>query len=774
MRTIRNWVADLAFGVRLSVGGGRTPWGRLTLTAVGIGLGVAVLLLASSVQQLDGERRARQEARGGQVYVQDPAEAAGAAVLVAERMDEFRGQPVLGVVVDPQRPGAPHPPGIAGNPAPGEVLVSPALKALLDGPDGELLRPRLPGAVTGVVGQEALASPGELFYFVGSDRLLQERSSVAVVRDHFGESSRQDRGLDSEQWMILSLGVSALLVPVVVFVASTARLAESARERRLAALRLVGSSGRQVRRIAAGEALAGALAGVVLGWGIFLLGRLVAGAVEVLGFTVYSSDIWPMWWYAIAVTVGVPVIAVATAITAMRGTIVEPLSVVRRTPAGRRRLLWRLVPIVLGTALILAVREGAGGVRELMFVTAVVLILVGVPLVLAWVFERVMGRLRGSSLPGQLAVRGLQLSSGSAARSVSAIAVVLTGVISLQTVVASMEATYTAQRRTPADPSALSVHGTQARDIPVDPAGATAQALSEVPGITGVEPASYSSLTQGEEPQAPYHLVVIADCAVLARKAAVGPCQDGDAFYSGGVDRTPAPAAGTRMHVEPSFIGERATAWTTPAGVRQIGPIADESDSARFLLTPKAAEGIPVSARSVNIDLRLGPDVSPDTIEHVRNVAATHLVGSSVTRVEGTEGVQPSAFNLIRYGLLLGALVTFALIGCSLFVSAAEQIQQRRRQMAVLAAVGVRRRTLAWSALLQNALPMLAAVVVALGIGALLGGLVLLVLEPDRVAFDLPGLAGLLGIAAAAVAVVTALTLPALGRAMHPEGLRTE
>ncbi|MFD0488495.1 FtsX-like permease family protein [Saccharopolyspora spinosporotrichia] len=181
-----------------------------------------------------------------------------------------------------------------------------------------------------------------------------------------------------------------------------------------------------------------------------------------------------------------------------------------------------------------------------------------------------------------------------------------------------------------------------------------------------------------------------------------------------------------------------------------------------------------MSARSVNIAVRLGEDSSPDTVEHVRNVAAAHLVGWSVTRGEGPDTAQSGAFDLIRYGLLLGALVTFALIGCSLFVSAAEQIQQRRRQMAVLAAVGVQRRTLAWSALLQNALPMLAAVVVALVVGALLGGLVLLVLEPSRVAFDLPGLAGLLGIAVAAVAVVTALTLPALGRAMHPEGLRTE
>ena len=67
-----------------------------------------------------------------------------------------------------------------------------------------------------------------------------------------------------------------LLLPVGVFIAAAVRFGGERRDRRLAALRLVGADGRMARRIAAGEALAGALLGLVLGAGFFLLGRQLA------------------------------------------------------------------------------------------------------------------------------------------------------------------------------------------------------------------------------------------------------------------------------------------------------------------------------------------------------------------------------------------------------------------------------------------------------------------------------------------------------------------
>ncbi|MGW6352896.1 ABC transporter permease, partial [Streptomyces sp. NPDC055080] len=54
---------DLGLGIRFAAAGGREGWARTLLTAVGVGLGVALLLLASSVPHLLDARSARDQAR---------------------------------------------------------------------------------------------------------------------------------------------------------------------------------------------------------------------------------------------------------------------------------------------------------------------------------------------------------------------------------------------------------------------------------------------------------------------------------------------------------------------------------------------------------------------------------------------------------------------------------------------------------------------------------------------------------------------------------------
>ena len=761
---MRDWGRDLVFGMRLAVSG-RAPWGRLALTAVGIGLGVAVLLLASSVQNMFSARDERAENRAPIVaYPDTPGEA---SVLINPETLEFRGRQFSGIRIQPKRPDAPVPPGVQRNPGPGQMVVSPALAELLSSPDGDLLRPRIPGEVVGTVGPEGLLSPNEL-YFVAGEEDLTGFSPITTVHHHYGEIKHEDASLSSSMWIVLALGVSALLVPVVVFVAATTRLAESARQRRLAALRLVGAGGKQVRRIASAEALVGALGGVVFGWALFAVGRLLPARVEVAGFGTYTSDILPSWWYGLAVTLGVPVVAVVTAIAAMRSTIIEPLSVVRRSPAKPRKLLWRCVPLVLGVVGLLSTEVLSPDEAQLLLVTSVVLMLIGVPLLLPWVVERVVHRLRGGSLSSQLAIRNLQLNTGTAARSVGAIAVVLTGVIGLQIVMGSLQD----ELGESSSPGSMYIHG----GTTADTLGDTARALESVEGVSTVRP-QYTAILE-TTPDASF-AVVIADCAVLTADARVKDCQDGDSFAVG-----ESRSLGSEWVIRPGMPGRivngtpgsRSEApWTVPASAQTIGPSTGDLGEATesLLLTPRAAEGIPFPLRDGRIELDLDPAAPADSIEHVRNIAAEQLHDGSVSGAT-SRAPEVQMFEMIRYGLLLGALVTFALIGCSLFVAAAEQIQQRRRPTAVLAAVGVRRSTLGWSMFWQNLLPMLAAIVVATVVGIVLGLLVVSLLSPERVVFDPLGGLALLGLALASVLVVTALTLPALRRAMHPEGLRTE
>ncbi|MEV0084978.1 FtsX-like permease family protein [Saccharopolyspora sp. NPDC050642] len=779
MTTAQDWMRDLSFGLRLAVTG-RRAWGRLVVTAAGVGLGVALLLAAASIPNVASSRDARFDERLGVGAVAGDV----ASVLVAETATQFRNEWVQGMWVQNQRPDGPVAPGLHQNPSPGEFVVSPALQQILSGPDGELLQPRFPNVV-GVIADEGLVDPNELFFYAGTDALSPQSSNVSGVMDHFGEAPGHSRTtFSTDEWLMLALGLAALLVPIVVYVAATTRLAETARQRRLSAMRLVGAGGEQIRRMAAGEALAGALLGVVLGWALFFLGRTLASGVTVVRTAVFDFDITPVWWLAVLVTVGIPAVAVVVTIGSLAQTIADPLDVTRRTVSRRRRLGWRLVPLGLGLLGLLTVTVGFDSVDDLpLFVVSVVLVLVGIPVLLPWCVERAVGRLRGGSTAWQLAIGRLQLASGPAARSVSAIAVVVAGVIALQTLVASVEAER-ANHSTPREAvQPASAEGRITGERPADPAeiGRIEQEVRSLPGIDDVRVATIALVTEQDRSTAP---LLIADCAQIARLLTVPDCRDGDAFAPPG--HSPLRPA-ERVELAESSYGREfrsntpPPAWNVPESVRPASAPVEFGDyDIAMVLTPAAAAGIPAEVQHLQVDIRLDPAAPNDLGERVRNIAAAHLAeySSWFTTASGGDATssEESTLVAIRAALLAGALLTFALIGCSLFVSAAEQIQERRRPLAVLGAVGVPRRTLRRSQLLQNAVPMLVATALATVVGMLLGTLTAAATNSGRggIVFDLPGMLGLFAFAAAAVLVVTALTLPALGRAAHPTGLRTE
>ncbi|NUS66522.1 MAG: ABC transporter permease, partial [Saccharothrix sp.] len=242
---MKRWFSDLALGVRLAIGGGRTSWVRLALTGAGIGIGVAVLLTASSVTTVLGDRADREAA----VEPVSAEPGSGGDVLHSTFWNtDYRGHAITGWFVKGDGPGAPVRPGTTRVPADGEVFLSPALAELLASPEGELLRDRFPQRVIGTIDQAGLIAPNDLMFYAG-DATLAEDSADAISA--FG-GARQDRELDPILSVLIMVGVVALLFPVLVFVGITTRLAGAERDRRLAALRLVGAGAQRVRRIAAG------------------------------------------------------------------------------------------------------------------------------------------------------------------------------------------------------------------------------------------------------------------------------------------------------------------------------------------------------------------------------------------------------------------------------------------------------------------------------------------------------------------------------------------
>ncbi|MFF7379317.1 ABC transporter permease [Streptomyces massasporeus] len=781
----RQWATDLAMGARFAVTGGREGWVRMTLTAVGVGLGVALLLLCTALPNVFAARGKVEDARFDNTftYSQKAPPKADNTFLITDIDTTWHDDDVRGRLIEPEGKRAPLPPGVESFPDEGEMVVSPALKDLLASDDAQLLRERLPYKITGTIGESGLIGSHELAYYAGASGLkLTEFSSVHRLTE-YGRPDAKPEKTDPVLLLMILVVFVVLLTPVAVFIAAAVRFGGERRDRRLAALRLVGSDAHMTRRIAAGEALAGALLGLVTGTGFFLLGRQTLGSTEVLGVSVWPSYLDPSPLLAALVAVAVPVAAVLVTLLAMRGVVVEPLGVVRAARQRRRRLWWRLLPPLAGLAMLYPMigkgREN-GDFNQYLVIGGVLLLLIGVTALLPWVVEAVVARLGKGALSWQLAVRRLQLSSGTAARMVNGIAVAVAGAIALQMLFTGTQSQYV--KATGQDPGRVQMQVDFSDRKPLS------GVEREFSGTKGVRAAVALAISQyGDARRDPENSngLTVGNCAALRELATLPSCKDGDVFVTrtrsgyenpDNSEEIAVVKPGRQLYIDPSYgdAPERGAEapWTVPANVRVVDARKDplvESNS--LLVTPAAlpSEAAPALA-SDGVYLRMDPSV-PNAREYARNVVAridplAHTYSWSATQ-------EDEKYASIRTGLFVGSAFVLALIGASLLVSQLEQLRERRKLLSALIAFGTRRRTLSLSVLWQTALPVGLGLVLATTVGVTLGS-VLLKMTRTPVAMDWESVLTMTGVGAAVVGVVTLLSLPPLLRMMRPEGLRTE
>ncbi|MDN0195476.1 FtsX-like permease family protein [Streptomyces sp. S.PNR 29] len=778
MRT-RQWAGDLAMGVRFAFTGGREGWVRALLTAVGVGLGVALLLLTTAIPNALDERHRREEARSDHTWSQQKIPKADDTLIVLDADTTFHDKDVRGRVLEPEGARAPLPPGVPAFPAAGEMVVSPALKELLDSADGRLLRERLHHRIAGTIGEQGLIGSQELAYYAGGKGLAKQLEHTSGARiDSFGND---DLG-SSDRWdpvlLLLVLVVFVvLLMPVAVFIATAVRFGGERRDRRLAALRLIGSDSRMTRRIAAGEALAGSLLGLVFGVGFFLIGREVAASFEVFRVSVFPSYLNPAPALAALVAVAVPAAAVLVTLLALRGVVIEPLGVVRTAKPTRRRLWWRLLLPLAGLAMLYPmVGQGRddGEFNQYLVVGGVMLLLVGVTALLPWIVEMVVARLGSGGVAWQLAVRRLQLSSGTAARMVNGIAVAVAGAIALQMLFAGLDDFYTKASKHDVSRAQMQVHVPQ----DADPAAA-AERFRDTKGVSKVIALTQAYLGDRRGQAESIAQLTVGDCATLREVATLPSCRDGDVFALRGGDYDTETVGmakpGKTLWADGADVGrpdDPQISWTVPQNLRQAQSREDPTGTKRsgFLLTSGALPAKLRTYASGEIYLSLDRSV-PDAQEYVRNTAAridpmsAPLTWAAVERVDRYES--------IRTGLFVGAACVLTLIGTSLLVSQLEQLRERRKLLSSLVAFGTPRRTLSLSVLWQTAIPIGLGLLLASTVGVTLGA-VLLRMTDTSVRVDWTSVLSMTGVGAAVVLAVTLLSLPPLLRMMRPDGLRTE
>ncbi|MEV6641407.1 FtsX-like permease family protein [Amycolatopsis sp. NPDC051371] len=761
---------DLALGLRLAVGGGRMSGAallRLAMTAFGIALAVAVLLPAAAFHHLIG---AQAERKAAIAQVIEPR--AGVSPSLAYNWYPSVGDDFVKVTaIAATGANSPVPPGLSRLPAPGELAVSPELAAKLTGPGGDSLRAQLPGHVAGRIAREGVSDAGDLTAYYGVPAAQIEAAGDEGTTVYAFGKPYTGLGLSAIVLGVILPIAAVLLLPLLIFVTTASRMGAAQRERRLAALRLIGLDSRQVKRVAAAESLVGAGIGLAAGIGFFFLLRTFVADILPFGLRIFPEDLVPSWPLVVVIVLLVPGLAVGSALFGLRRTIVEPLGVVRQGKPVRRRMWWRWALTTIGVLLLgatLALGRGEGDTAAAVALAAgSVFLLVGVAALLPWLVEQLVERLHGGSPSWQLAIRRLQLDSGTASRVVSGLVVVLAGTILIQGVITSISSGAD-QRVSPAGVAAapVRVQTTAAHEAEVG------KLVSAVPGVTAAHPARAMSFRSGEG--ADYG--VVGDCVALKTQANIGDCSDGDVFYLVQAEGEAAPS-GKRQLQGYSRGGEvEGPEWTVPGTVRVVrsGDTASAADHS-LLVTPGALGGLalPDSTVEVYVSGTGDPQALTDNVARAVNPLAWNATVSTSDYLDDYRARDKQMMESFRSVLITASLFVLAVAAMSLLMLSIEQISERRRPLAALSAAGVPIGVLARGALWQTGIPVVVGVVLAVAAGLGLTAPILRLADRPMI-IDVPVLLALAAATVAAVLLVTGLTMPLLRQVTRLDTLRSE
>lgn len=731
----------IRFGLRLTLAGGREALVRLVIIAVAMALGVGMLLTA--VAGINGVRT--QNDRYGWANSGSAAQSATAPdpLWWQLRIDGYRGQTIGRVDLAATGPRSPVPPGLPRLPGPGEFYASPALSRLLGTVPVAELGDRFPGRQVGTVGPAALPSPDSLVVVVGyRAEELANRPGIARVGTFLTAaptscpegcwSGIPTAGLQ----LILVVVALGLIFPLLILIGTTTRLAAARREQRFAAMRLVGATPRQVAVVSAVEATVSAVAGTALGFGLFFLFRDWLAGMPFTGAPFFPSDLSLSLVQVLAVAIGVPVAAALAARFALRRVRISPLGVSRRvTPKPPR--VYRLLPLAVGVAELawfVGRRPSTTNGQIMAFLPGFLIVMTGLVIAGPWL-TMVAARLiaRRASRPATLiAARRLGDDPKAGFRAVSGLMLALF----VTSVAVGVIGTIVGNRGTPAEGADRETVFTLFRDRGSAPTQPVPAGLTDIPGVLATVVTRVAPAGVGPPPGL-YTPDALASCADIARIPGARPCTPGA--------RTGWVWAGLGGPED----------WTGTWPVAEVAP----------------SELTKLRAASLLVET----DGSGAAVERVRT-----LVGNAYPMLwppaTDAEWAAESARVLIGWQRLAGVVIVISLViaGCSLAVSVAGGLNDRKRPFSMLRLTGVSLPTLRRVVALESATPLLAAAVVAIGAG-LLSAHLFLTAQLDY-SLRVPG-ASYFGVVVAGLVVslgVIASTMPLLRRITGPEAARNE
>jgi hypothetical protein len=783
----------IGLGLRLVVSG-REAITRLVVLAVAVGLGVGLLLTAvagtNAVATWNG--------RHGWFFTGSAWVPSGPAAGIAPLWwhpggDIFDSQQINRFDVAATGASSPVPPGVSRDPGPGQYYASPALAGLLRATPANQLAGRYPGHLAGLIGEAGLPSPDSLVIIVGRtpaqlahtpDSVPVTSISTTVLGWPLPRTMVNPRGLTylppgrgapaSATDLILSVVALAILIPVLIFIATATRLSAARREQRFAAMRLAGATRKQVALLAATESTVAAILGVVAGFGIFFLLRIPVAGIPFIGASFFPGELSLSLPDVLAVAIGVPVFAAVAARLALRRVNISPLGVARRaTPKPPRA--WRVVPLLAGLAELgfWTVHGHPASIpgQVQAFVSSFALIIVGLFIAGPWLtMAAARAMARWTSRPATLLAAGRLADDPRAAfRAVSGLVLALfittVAVVAITTQNAknftrwasAAEANVLTSQVSASDQAAGSngpgASQSTAAPGPAAPAAPLVTRLSRIPGVQGVLvvravprltiDAAFHNLgaNQGITGAVPAGVV---SCAQLAAVPALGRCPAGATAAKFPSDGFSGPLFGTD-----------ATTITWPAANVPAARLATLGVDAINVATNGTTPAVE-QARTLLDNAHAYPAVStPSTISDL--VAQDNSKNSDYQQLA----------NVV-------ILVSLPIAGCTLAAGIAAGLADRKRPFSMLRLAGARLGTLRHVVALEGAVPLLAVAAVAIGTG--FAGAAMFASEAQQHPMVAPGAAYYLLTAAGIVVSlgIIAATFPLLARITGPEVARNE
>ncbi|HXL89974.1 MAG TPA: FtsX-like permease family protein [Streptosporangiaceae bacterium] len=494
----------------------------------------------------------------------------------------------------------------------------------------------------------------------------------------------------------------AILMPVLIFIATATRLSAARREERFAAMRLAGATRRQVSLIAAAESTVAAILGVAAGFGVFFLLRIPVAGIPLIGQPFFPAELTLSLPDILAVAIGVPLFAAVAARLALRRVQVSPLGVARRA-RPKPPLAWRMAPLLAGLAELgfwtIHGHPASTGGQDQAFASSFALILVGLFIAGPWLtLAAARAMARWTSRPGTLiAARRLADNPKAAFRAVSGLVLALFITTVAVAAITTQDAKNLTRWGTAAETNVLT---DQLAAQQQSGSASIALLIARLQGIRGVQGvvviradphltvpgALLSNPAFGPQPPAPAGVV---SCAQLAAVPALGRCPAGAtaaAFPEGG------------FGINGPLFGVNTTAITWPA------------------VNIPAARLDPIGVNGISV----GTDGTTPAVEQARTMlenahaypseSTPSTVGDIIAQDNATNSDYQQLANVV-------ILVSLPIAGCTLAAGIAGGLADRKQPFSLLRLTGARLATLRHVVALEGAVPLLSVAAVAIGTG---------------------------------------------------------